>query len=513
MLQNRVLRCLISNFFVLVSLPLAAQVAIPTAEYLPVTEGSIEERSVPLLSQADALAYWGYVEEEYVFSGTANVYGYVDNASNSPLVQVTQPDIPYATRVIVRRPANSRRFKGTVYFDILNATRGFDSDIVWHYSSQMIMREGAVYVGLTSKPVTVDFLRDAFGRPPYIPRNFSRYANLSMADDGQVWDMLSQAAALLKADAAPTNPLAGFGVERIILAGYSQSAGYIKTYVNSFHNDAILSDGSNAFDGYFEGAGSFASKKPDAPDSGNEFNPRGDPRNKTLLPVPAPVMRFQTSNEVRGVFASHVLRQTETDSPLIRTYEMAGGAHVDARQMVFEEQQNIDELGLESRWPLCDDPSTLRVEYVHSALLSRLDDWIQSGREPPPSRLMSLVPNAKGNLVAELDSDGNEVGGVRLPQLAVPTGVWTGLNPNLFCFLNGNYIPFSEAELAARYPSHRAYTGEVFRAVIDTYSEGYLLPQDGWEIYWDARMSNIARQRPRPRWWQWGERWRQRATR
>jgi hypothetical protein len=501
MLKNRFLRCLVSNFVLLVSLPLAAQVALPTAEYLPVTEGSPAERSVPFLTQAESMDYWGYVEDEYVLSGTTNVYDYVDNASQSPVVGVVQTDIPYATRFIVRRPANSRRFNGTVYFDILNATRGFDSDITWHYNARMIMREGAVYVGITSKPVTVNFLRNEFGRPPYIPRNYTRYAGLSMQKDGQVWDMLSQAAALLKADAEPTNPLAGFGVERVILVGYSQSAGYVKTYVNSFHNDAILSDGRTAFDGYFEGAGSFASKVPNPPNSNSEFNPRGDPRNKTLLPAPAPVVRFQTSTEVQGVFNSKVNRQTEADSALIRTYEMAGGAHVDGRQMVFEEQQNIDELGLESRWPLCEDPSTLRVDYVHSALLSRLDDWIQTGREPPASRLLSLVANAKGRLVVEKDSDGNEVGGVRLPQLAVPTGVWSGLNPNLFCFLNGNYIPFSEAELAARYPWHRDYVRTTFSAVVDAYLQGFLLPQDGWEIYWEARLSDIGEQRSRRWWW------------
>jgi hypothetical protein len=400
----------------------------------------------------------------------------------------------------VRRPANSQKFNGTVYLDVLNATRGFDSDITWHYNARMIMREGAVYVGLTSKPVTVNFLRDEFGRAPYIPRNYSRYANLHMQKDGQVWDMLSQAAALLKAEAEPGNPLAGFDVERIILTGYSQSAGYVKTYINSFHNDAILSDGRMAFDGFFDGAGSFASKVPNPPDPRNEFNPGGDPRNKTLLPVTAPVMRFQTSTEVQGVFNSKVNRQTEEDSPWIRTYEMAGGAHVDARQLVFEEQQNIDELGLESRWPLCEDASTLRVEYVHSALLSRLDDWIERGRKPPASRLLSLVENDAGRLVVEKDSDGNEVGGVRLPQLAVPTGVWSGLNPKLYCFLNGNYIPFSEEELTARYPRHHRYVRHTFRAIIDTYREGFLLPQDAWEIYWEARMSDIGEEKPRRRW-------------
>jgi hypothetical protein len=488
----------------LASLPLLAQVALPTTEYLPVTGGSIAERSVPFLTQAETLSSFGYVEDEYVFSGTANVYDYVDNASQSPMVEVVTPDLPYATRVIVRRPANAASFNGTVYLDILNATRKFDSDITWHYSSRMIMREGAIYVGLTSKPVTVNFLRDLFGRDPHIPRNYSRYANLHMIDPGQVWDMLSQAAALLKTDSDAGNPLAGFGVERVILTGYSQSAGYVKTYVNSFHADAILADGRYAFDGYFEGAGSFAAKHPNPPTpaSSDEFLPRGDPRNVTLLPVPAPAFRFQTETEVVGVFNSSFTRQTEMDDPLIRTYEMAGGAHVDARQAEFEEAQNQEELGLVSQFPLCATPSNLPVEYMHSALLSRLDDWIETGRAPPDSRLLPVMLGDDGRLHVESDADGNPLGGARMPQLAVPTGIWSGSSTNIYCFLNGTYEPFSAEELAARYPWYRAYTREVFAAVIDAYQQGFILPADGWIIYWEAVQSDIGKRWPK-RWTFW----------
>ncbi|MCP4927975.1 MAG: hypothetical protein GY918_02820 [Gammaproteobacteria bacterium] len=215
-------------------------------------------------------------------------------------------------------------------------------------------------------------------------------------------------------------------------------------------------------------------------------------------------MRLQRRTEVLGFFNSKVNRQTEEDSPWVRTYEMAGSAHVDARQLIFEELQNIDELGLMSVWPLCEDASTLPVEYVHSALLSRLGDWIESGRSPPESRLITLIENDKGRLVSEKDSDGNEVGGIHLPQLAVPTGVWSGLNPNLYCFLNGNFIPFSEAELAVRYPWHRDYVHQTLSAVIDTYRDGFLLPQDAWDIYREAHKSDIGEKKPRRRWWRRG---------
>jgi hypothetical protein len=280
--------------------------------------------------------------------------------------------------------------------------------------------------------------------------------------------------------------------------GYSQSAGYVKTYVNSFHNDAILSDGRNAFDGFFEGAGSFASKVPNSPDANHEFNPPRDPRNIIIHPVPAPVMRFQTATEVNTFFYSQSTRQTEDDSPLVRTYEMAGGAHVDGRQKEIEIQQNRDELGLEPPPIVCKPAaSTLRVDYVHSALLSRLDDWIEKGRQPPASRLLSLVENDSGRLVYELDSDGNQVGGVRLPQLAVPTGTWSGEHWNLWCLLHGSYKPFREEELAARYPRHTTYVRQTRSAIKDAYRQGFLLREDGREIYWQARMSDVGERNSR----------------
>ena len=47
----------------------------------------------------------GYVEEEFLVSGTANVY---DWPEPGPAV-VRTPDVPYTTRVLVRRPASMIR--------------------------------------------------------------------------------------------------------------------------------------------------------------------------------------------------------------------------------------------------------------------------------------------------------------------------------------------------------------------------------------------------------------------
>ena len=102
------------------------------------------------------------------------------------------------------------------------------------------------------------------------------------------------------------------------------------------------------------------------------------------------------------------------------------------------------------------------------ALLVALDEWVANGREPPPSRLpriddgtlvraeavawpkvAGLVPPRAANdvvalgdwtdpqaarretwqaLVPQVDADGNEIAGMRLPDIAVPRGTFTGWN-------------------------------------------------------------------------------------
>jgi hypothetical protein len=101
------------------------------------------------------------------------------------------------------------------------------------------------------------------------------------------------------------------------------------------------------------------------------------------------------------------------------------------------------------------------------ALLVALDEWVVNGRDPPPSRLpriadgtlvraesvawpklASLVPplapddvvalgdwtdpqsplHAWQPLVPQVDADGNEIAGIRLPDIAVPRGTFTGWN-------------------------------------------------------------------------------------
>jgi hypothetical protein len=173
------------------------------------------------------------------------------------------------------------------------------------------------------------------------------------------------------------------------------------------------------------------------------------------------------------------------------------------------------------------------------ALLVSLDRWVRDGVTPPPSRhprfadrtivraqdlafpaipgvlsprtvapgtraVNPLVPSNGGEgavqplLVSQVDADGNELAGIRLPEVAVPLATYTGWNfrnpeiggTNRLVGNTGSYIPFARTQaerearkdprpsIEERYPSRGDYLAKV-RAVVDALvRDRYLLAED-----------------------------------
>jgi hypothetical protein len=84
------------------------------------------------------------------------------------------------------------------------------------------------------------------------------------------------------------------------------------------------------------------------------------------------------------------------------------------------------------------------------------------------------------------DADGNDRGGIRLPEVAVPLGSYTGWNlrrpevgaPDRLARWSGSFLPFSRRSLAARYASREAYQARVAAAAVELVDEGLLLAAD-----------------------------------
>ncbi len=175
------------------------------------------------------------------------------------------------------------------------------------------------------------------------------------------------------------------------------------------------------------------------------------------------------------------------------------------------------------------------------ALLVSMQDWVSTGAAPPASRFpkisdgtfVSSMPqatqgfpnipgvgyNGKLNrlfvidyssplarpiegkeynvLVPKVDSDGNEIGGVRNVQLQVPLGTYSGWNlraagfiENEGCYLTGSYIPFAKTaaerratgdprlSLEERYGTQQKYVDLVIAAAKRLMTDRFLLTED-----------------------------------
>jgi hypothetical protein len=113
-------------------------------------------------------------------------------------------------------------------------------------------------------------------------------------------------------------------------------------------------------------------------------------------------------------------------------------------------------------------------------------DWVD-----PPVR----IDNVYGALVCAVDTDGNEVAGIRLPPIAVPLGTCTGWNvyraqPNELADRDGSFIPFAQTKAAReetgdprpsleeRYGKREAYVAKIKAAAEALVAERLLLPSD-----------------------------------
>src|SRR5262249_52914906 len=178
----------------------------------------------------------GYVEQEYFFSGTGNLYEYTPTG-----IQVVSPcpaaatlgctTIPYTTRMLVLRPIKRNKFSGTVVIEPLNPSANFDIAGIWDRSRDYFVRNGDVFVGWTSKSVTVNTLKN-FNPTRYAPLDWpylpSTPGSNNAANDGITFDIAAQIGALFK-DNGPGSPTNDLNVKRVFEAGFSQDGAFTFT--------------------------------------------------------------------------------------------------------------------------------------------------------------------------------------------------------------------------------------------------------------------------------------------
>lgn len=450
-----------------------------------------------------------YVEEEFFVSGGADLYNYANNPPLSPAdIEAIDDDVPYKTRMIVRRPAKANKFNGTVVIEWWNSTASFDTAPGWDPSAEYFAKSGIVYVGVTNSTTSLGFLVGGCRLLGFLPPACgTRYSTLSLPENGLAYDMMGQIANLLKND-GPGNPLpAGFDVDRVFHVGESQQGGSVITYASGFDQLADINDG------YFVQSAINARPinfGPDCDEAGSPPYPDCTPRLtfpstlvSTNLPVPVYQVVTQTDFESLGfnVFGR------QPDTPTYRYYEVAGGAHnavhkgieVIPAGVLGPDPVLLEDLCLEELNTTADGP--VFVSYVFNALWERMQEQVEKGAVPPAGVLMD-----DENGVLQRDAQDNVLGGVRLPSMEAPTATYLSsatANPflppllagfaNLACRLSGAVLPFDNATLDSLYRNHGSYVSQVARSVRDLKAQGLLLQQDAVTVKRNAAQSEIGK--------------------
>jgi hypothetical protein len=342
-------------------------------------------------------------------------------------------------------------------------------------------------------------------------------------------------------------------MRRVIGFGYSQSGRFLREFVrDGFNQDER---GRAAFDGLLiasagAGGGSFNHRFASPGQAGNSvlsiFRPVDVPpftddgllaKAATASVVPRIFYTFSSTEYwARAGSLTHTNDEGTADAPLASTsrlYFLSGTPHASGPLPLMRQQTRYALNFAEQRWVL-------------RALLIDLDRWIAAGAEPPASRYPTiarrqLVPREAVRfpkmslpfpdympgvwrmdygpdyltqhvitnepptlgapyavLVPQVNADGNDEGGIALPEVAVPLGTHTGWNVSTYSLsglrylagLVGSFEPFAptraEREKAGdprrsidgRYANREDYLRRVKLAIADLVRDRFMLQDD-----------------------------------
>lgn len=237
----------------------------------------------------------------------------------------------------------------------------------------------------------------------------------------------------------------------------------------------------------------------------------------------------------------HVTADGKQDMPLsddVRVYHFTGLQHFSGPWPPAKEKE-ADLLGQEPGSPL-------PIKYFWRSMIANMDAWVRSGTPPPPSSyphiadgtlvslrdysfpaipgvklpheanrgdrldfgpnwrdgILSVQPPKVGQpfpvLVPQVDADGNEHDGVRLPEITVPLATYASWNlrdpsigaPDQRVSFEASYIPFSKTaaerekagdprnSIAERYKGREDYMTRYTSALDELIKERWILPDD-----------------------------------
>jgi hypothetical protein len=442
----------------------------------PVVPGAMVTRVAvvgsPLNADAQQLAKANYVEDEFYVSGKANRYRLRDLMGAAQLID---KDHPYLTRVLVRRPADPKRFNGTVVVEWLNVSLGHDVDFVYGSLRELVTREGYAWVGVSAQHVGVEGLvkwnPDRYGKLSVAASNIDPADGKELDPPGRGaggdvlgWDIFSQIGKTISDSASPL--LGGLKAKRLIAAGESQSSFRLGMYHNSIHPMHRVYDGFLLYD-----------RGPDfalRTDLGTKLVSFGSEfLNFFLKGSPQPDSADQRWWEVPG--SAHVsLEEIDTyiDPQFLRDASLKDTNGASTSLTAFE-SDGCATTPVWSRVPNGD---------IMKAALKGLNTWLVDGIAPPSVPRLAT----DGNKQLVRDAEGRVAGGIRTAAYDAPRAN-NGAYGTGKCTLAGYHLDFTPKQMCQRYGRHADYVARVQSIVDANVRDRVLLPEEAEKTVNEAR--------------------------
>jgi hypothetical protein len=393
---------------------------------------------------ADVLGEAGYVCEELVLAGTAVAYTHADETPTSDGRWAAEPygEGAFRTRLLVLRPTDPTRFNGTVLLHWQNVSAGYEQPAPAGGETY----RGYAWVGVSAQEVGLYGLpmgrHGPSGGLALLDADPERYGQLRHPGEQGCFEIFSAAAEAVRGGEV----LGDLAVDRIVALGGSQSAMRLCAYANGIHQrhrvvDAYLLS-------VWEGR---------APrlDDGTMSMYR---RTTIRVDLDVPLLVVNSEFEIP---ATADLELDDHDGR--RVWEVAGTAHGAPRRPRTGRGD----------WA----PNPVSWQPVHEAALRAVHRWLVDGAAPAIQPRIALDEGPTPTVLR--GDDGNAVGGIRLPEIAVPVAehrghkLGTGSLP-----LFGGRRPFPDDVVRTRYRSRQDYLARWMAAVDALVEAGTVLPED-----------------------------------
>lgn len=449
----------------------------------PVVRGPVRGEGVtrPYSSSIVDLEQYGYVEEEFFVSGTAQMFCAAVGAAldvHGRWRVVGGQESSYVTRILVRRPVASR-FNGTVVVEFMQEYFGTERDTNFRWNAETLLREGFAWVGASLHHEGIDersrttFTYNGVTRrsgPALVDWDPARYADLKFPDSDLCYDVLSQIGAAVGPSrrAHAVDPLAGLCLERVVAVGNTIAADRLRHYINGIHPL------HRVFDGFFlqDLAESGVGLAHDVP----------SPEGLWLrTDVTEPTIVLNTTTAAVGV-------QRQPEGANLRFWEPAGSSHTTGQYMRRVAAANSRDLG-EDGGDIDDlrDANSFPVQYVSGAAIVAVHRWAADGVAAasfPRISRRGEPPQAAENL----DEYGNALEGLRTPWVDVPIARYDWRGDNIGG--SGRTYPLDAEALNKLYGTPSVYQDKFEAAANEACQRGVLLEHDTSEAIDIARKVN-----------------------